>query len=193
MQRSLSLALALGLTILAPRVLAGQETPTFADLAWGTSRETAKETLVAKGYSFVKEDSDHDLEFRNAILGQSAVVYLMFGAGGELVKAYVVLATPDEQARGVYQEMVGILSKKYGEPSRRVENYEAPYHKGDGLEDQAIKLGKASLATVWSPDPEENYGIVCGVTNELAVGVSYESRAWHAEYQRRSRAAARDF
>ncbi len=183
----------IGLTILAPRALPGQETPTFADLAWGISRQAAKATLVAKGYTFVKEDEDHDLQFRTRVFEQPTVAYLMFNPRDELVKVYVVLATPDPQARTVYRQMVDLLTEKYGKPSLEVENYTTPYFAGDGYEDQAIQLGKLSLGTIWTPQPDASYGIVCRVTTQLAVSISYEPRAWEAEANRRSRAMARDF
>ncbi|HET7583484.1 MAG TPA: hypothetical protein VFK13_01165 [Gemmatimonadaceae bacterium] len=193
MRRSLVLALALGFAMLTPRVLPAQETPTFADLAWGSSRDSAKSALVAKGYTFVEEDSDHDLQFRTTVLQQLTAVYLMFNPHGELVKVYVVLATPDAAARGVYKQMVDVLSDKYGDPTMRVENFEAPYQKGDGSEDEAIKAGKATLATIWTPKAKVGYGISCRVTVNLAVGVSYEPSTWHEEFERRSRNSTRDF
>ena len=166
----------------------------YADIPWGASKETVKRTLVQRGYAFLKTDEDGDLQFDGEISNTKARIVAIF-ARDRLVKSGVLIATPDNKAREVFCDMRETLLRKYGAPSSDFHFFTSPYYEGDGFEDQAIRLGKATFAVYWHRDAPEGgqNSISLSITDALSVIVSYESPAWHQEYERRKTRATKDF
>lgn len=156
--------------------LSAAERPTFADCAWGSNRQSVNAQLRASGFSS-KQDEDGDVRFEGNLLGHKTVGIAFFSHEG-LAKVIVRLATPDKDALGVYRRMQETLKRKYGQPQNTFRIFRSPYHDGDGYEEQAIRLGKGTLATFWD-------GLYMEVTDKLTVDISYEGPGWVAEMDRR--------
>ena len=92
----------------------------------------------------------------------------------------------DEKARQVYRDMKATLSAKYGSPSQVVENYDAPYHEGDGHEEQAIREDKAHFLVLWrQPVAKDTSFLGLQITEKLNLFLAYESPNWGTELDRR--------
>jgi hypothetical protein len=159
----------------------------FADVPWLSSRETAKAKIVANGFVFKTQDSDGDLEFTGTVLGHDAIVFAFFTPRNELVKVLVKLITPDNAARRAYRDMRDALVAKYGPPADDTEIYSSPYHKGDGHEDLAIRVGKGLISAIWKD------AMMVMVSEKLTVDVVYEPPYWSDEVARRKRNGTRAF
>jgi hypothetical protein len=159
----------------------------FAGIPWGSDTGTVKEKMMAAGFTFKKQDEDGDLVFEGSVLGYDARAYCLM-AQGRAVKVMITIYTPDNKARETYNEMKGLLAKKYGE-GQYFKSFDPPYDEGDGYEDQAIGLGKAHFDSFWGEHKGEagTYpeGLFLTITEELTVRVSYESSDWGAEADRR--------
>lgn len=157
----------------------------FADIPWGASVNEAKGALTAAGFSS-SQDKDGDLKFQGTLIGFPTSGFVLFGAG-KAVKSIVVLATPSRQAVDVYRDLRGTLTGKYGQPSNTYEFYSKPYYEGDGYQEQAIRLGKATFATFWGST------LSLEVTDRLAVQVTYEGPGWSTEGERRKASSRKAF
>ncbi len=177
----LSLALFLGV---APKPLAAQGYR-FANIPWGSNAATLKQLLADQGLNFVEVDSEGDYKFKGSLYGYDAVLWgLMSNAG--VAKFSITLFTPDQKARQVYRDMKATLSAKYGSPSQVVENYDAPYHEGDGHEEQAIREDKAHFLVLWrQPVAKDTSFLGLQITEKLNLFLAYESPNWGAELDRR--------
>jgi hypothetical protein len=100
-----------------------------------------------------------------------------------LVKVQVRLATPD-QTRGDYTRVVDTLARSYG-ATDGVEVYRMPYQKGDGREDEAVRVGKALLYSMWGDDLQPGQAALVVRATRMVVGLDYESHDWSAESDRR--------
>ena len=166
---------------------------TYAGLRWGLPSDSIRKSLIAKDFVFVKEDQDGDLLFRGKALDEIASVWAFVDAG-RLVKVNVILVTPDQRARKVYAELKASLTEKYGEPESSFENFESPYYAGDGYEDQAIKLEKATFFTMWKKEALGGDSLMgLSITPQLAVSVEYESPRWSVVAKKRAKKAVTDF
>jgi hypothetical protein len=160
----------------------------FADLVWGSSPTEVRAGLVAKGYQDIAADKDGDLGFRGTVLETPVVGRALF-AGAKLSAVTVILVTADKDCRSMYSRMKEVLTAKYGPPTQALEFFTSPYYKGDGFEDQAIRLGKGHFDVFWSTPPEsrdtEGDDLWLGITDRLAVRIQYESPTWSEELKRR--------
>jgi hypothetical protein len=184
MMRRIAVAGALATAIAAPASAQSTEF-TFTGLAWKSRAEDVRGVLERKGYTFVKVDEDGDYSFTGTLVGQKAQLLALM-ADGRLAKFVVFLATPDEVARSTYADLRETLVEKYGRPTETIERYEAPYRKGDGHEDEAVKGKKGELRTFWLREAKPGPAYLSiGVTDNLAVRVVYESPDWVREAERR--------
>ena len=188
---------ALALTLLAPTTVAAQESnvPMFADIPWGTTAAHVRAKMVAKGYTFRQADKDKDYLFLGKYRTTDMLVWAMFDAQRKLVKVYVSWLPPESRYYQFYQEMQTVLTEKYGLPQSTYETYEWPFVYGDGHRDTAVQMGDADIATSWAwpPDPLNSAaGLTLRISERFSVGLSYESPAWSAEADRRTKADAKD-
>jgi hypothetical protein len=163
----------------------------FADIPWNSNVSLVKDALVSKGYTFVKKDVDGDLIFEKQAFGYKSRFMALLSPENGLVKWSISIPTPDPKAFDAYDVVVAQMQRKYGKPDFSLENYESPYEKGDGYEEQAVKLGKATIATVWKNTGEDGVGVQ--ISENLAVIIFYESRFWIKEADRRGAFEASDF
>ncbi len=158
--------------------LSRAESPTFADIRWGANADEVRKQLTSKGFIPGATDKDGDFKFEGSLVGYKAQG-LAFFAGTKIVKVTVRLITPDNKAISAYQSMKDILSKKYGAPSNDFSIFKRPYYDGDGYEEQAIRLGKATISSYWAS------ALGLEIHESLTVQMNYESDAWEGEYARR--------
>jgi hypothetical protein len=161
----------------------------FADVPWGSNPNAVQQLLMAKGYTFNQMDDQGDLEFEGNLIGYPATILMMM-SGGQLVKAFVTLITPDHKARSVYTDLKTTLRRKYGQPSNEFQFFQDPYADGDGFEDLAISVGMATYATYWT---HGDASVSIQISEGLNVDIVYESPAWLSESNRRIAQSHEDF
>jgi hypothetical protein len=180
-----SLAAALFALALLPTLAHAQHTaPTFADIPWGTAGPEVVKAATAAGFHLVARDPDGDYELRGQWLGAPAVAYAYMSPTSGLVKVQVRLSAPDDQPRLQYTRVVETMAAKYGE-TEGVEVYRLPYQKGDGREEEAVRVGKALLYSTWGDDLQPGQAALVVRATKLVVGLDFESHAWSAESDRR--------
>ena len=157
------------------------ESPTFADIQWGASKEEVRKQLTVKGFSPGALDKDGDFKFEGSLLGYKTQGLALF-SDSKVAKIVVRILTPNNKAIDTYGSMKGILADKYGKPEKDFKFFIKPYYEGDGYEEQAIRLGKATFASFWP-------GILLEINEVLTVQVNYESDAWEAEVKKRKASA----
>jgi hypothetical protein len=157
----------------------------FADIPWGSDGATVKRLMAAQALVLEKADSDGDYSFKGQLAGYDASVWALM-AKDTLVKVQVILLTPDQKARQAYRDMKAVLTTKYGEAPKVIEQFEQPYYQGDGYEDQAIKLGKGHFFAIWEKGTGESTSVIgLQISEHLNLLIGYESPRWAAESSRR--------
>ena len=142
---------------LAPRT-GTTEVYEFSSLKWQTPRNEVRDSLKARGFSFVEQDQDNDDQFRGRVDGRDAAVVASY-AGDKVARLMVILLAPDEDGR-LYEGVRQTLAKAYGTPASQ---------KG--------------VATLW---PERAGTLVwTTVTGDRLVKINYEAADWPAEARRR--------
>jgi hypothetical protein len=130
----------------------------FSALKWLTPRAEVRESLKARGFSFIEQDADGDDQFRGRVDGRDAAVVASY-ATDKIARLMVILLSPDEDGR-LYEGIRQSLAKAYGNPARQ---------KG--------------VATLW---PERAGTLVwTTITDERLVKINYEAAEWPAESRRR--------
>lgn len=168
---------------MAPADAAGA--PPFAGVPWLSSAVTVKAILQSKGFTFIKVDSDGDLDFSGAINGKNVRVYAFLTPARTLVKMQVVFVTSNDEALNYYVEMKATLSTKYGAPAKHYEFWMDPYTEADSESEHetALAVGKGVFSSFW--EFSDGGGLYEEITKGLAVSLNYESPGWHIELQRR--------
>lgn len=162
----------------------------FAGLEWSSSKELVKETLVKKGYKYDSE-KDNIFFFEGKVAGNPATVACFFDKENRLLKVVVAFPTEDSECLDWYAEMKESLSKKYGKPTNDFEIYKAPFEKGDGHQELAIKTNKATINCFWT-EADNSSNLALAVQSNLTVQIIYESKEWEKEANRRSDEASED-
>ena len=156
----------------------------LAGIPWGISADSLTELMGPRGYNYNKTDGEGDMLF-DGVLFRTPTRIFAFMAQQKLTKFRVVMNTPDEKAIAMYQQTRAELVKQYGPPKETMEEYEPPYAKGDGKQQQAFRDKKALLRTYWLPSGSRTTLVSVQVSSNLAVLVDYESAAWDRESVRR--------
>lgn len=156
----------------------------LAGIPWGIAPDSVTALIGPLGYNYNKADEDGDLWY-DGILYRAPTRVFAFIAQQKLIKFRVIIHTPDEKAITTYQNARAELVRMYGQPRETVEEYEAPYAKGDNKREKAFKDKKATMRTYWLPKGSRTSHVAIEVTNNLTVLVDYESAAWDKESVRR--------
>lgn len=156
----------------------------LAGIPWGIAADSVTALMEPRGYNYNKSDDDGDLWF-DGILYRTPTRVFAFMAQQKLVKFRVAINTPDEKAIAMYHSARAELVKQYGQPRETVEEYEAPYTKGDNKQLKAFRDKKATMRTYWLPTGSRMSQVSIEVGSNLAVLVDYESTAWNRESVRR--------
>ncbi len=169
-----------------------EESYNFADMEWGLPSAEVRQILDSKGFK-VSADTDGDLKFEGALLSTEVVGWALL-ARDKLAAVTVNFITRDQDARRTYADMRDVLAKKYGTPSNNFKFFRKPYYDGDGYEDQAIKLGKATFACYWVGSEKGKEGdLAINITEQLTVEIRYEAPFWAQEAARRKEKGTRIF
>jgi hypothetical protein len=158
--------------------------PTFAGIPWGASPADVVRGASAAGLQVVGQDADGDYQFEGQLFGAPATVFAYISPSSGLVKVQVRLASPDEAARSHYLKVIEGLSREYG-ATESVEVFRMPFQKGDGREDEAVRVGKGLLYASWGDDLQPGQAALVVRATKLVVGLDYESHEWSAEADRR--------
>jgi hypothetical protein len=154
-------------------------------IPWGIAGDSVQEHLEPRGYNFNKIDEDGDLWF-DGMLFRTPTRVFAFMADQKLVKLRTLIITEDTAAVAMYRTARAELVKQFGTPKETVEEYQAPYKKGDQKQLEAIRSGKGNVRTYWLPPASSRLTLVSvELTDKLVVAVDYESRAWDRESVRR--------
>ena len=157
----------------------------LAGIPWGIAADSVTEHVAPLGYNYNKTDEDGDLLYDGLLYRVPTRIFAFMGQQ-KLVKFRMVIYTPDERAIATYQNARTELVKQYGQPRETVEEYEAPYNKGDAKQQlKAFKDKKATMRTDWLPKGTRTPHVAIFVTSNLTVVVDYESAAWDKESVRR--------
>jgi hypothetical protein len=160
----------------------------LAGVSWGIPADSVTALIEPRGYNFNRVDEDGDMWFDGMLFRSPTRIYA-FMSDDKLVKFRVFISTPDEAAVAAYHEARAELVKQFGPPKATVEQYQAPYRKGDERQLEAIRSGKATLETYWLPGANARMSHVSvSVTDELVVVVDYEGPTWERESLRRRKA-----
>jgi hypothetical protein len=171
---------------IAATLQAQTTTMSFAGLKWGSTRESVKQSLSPLGYAFTKLDEDGDLDYTGELVGYPATMFFFFTPNDALVMVEIHIRTPNNKTRETYKEMKETLTEKYGQPSDDFHFFQPPYFEGDGYEDQAFRLGKATFPSFWKhPGKTGNEMASLEITPALNLEVGYEAPGWHEELIRR--------
>ena len=166
----------------------------FNGIPWGASKAVVKASLPA-GFTLdeaiTANYKNGDLYFTGKLLNENSGVMALFDPNGKLVKVGVILYTKDQDARSRYASTQEMLISKYGKPTDKMEDYSAPYQKGDGYEDTALKLGKGVVLCTWKDDA--GTFLAEKISDTLTVLIQYEPSTWDAEYARRQKETAKQF
>jgi hypothetical protein len=157
----------------------------LAGIPWGISADSVKALIEPRGYNFNRIDEDGDLWF-DGVLNRVPTRIFAFMADQKLVKLRMLQITPDSAALPTYATTRAELVREYGAPKETIEEYAAPYKKGDKKQLSAILAGKATIKTEWLPAAGSRMVYVAAeVTEKAVVTVDYEGRSWERESVRR--------
>ncbi len=191
------LALALAVTLSqASAATQPFNTYSFAGLKWLSSRDETESFLSSKGYEYLgickeiysdcdKYDSN-DQYYSGQVLEKDAMITVNFDGEGRSVSVSIAIDSNASELVNRYLGGVKILKKKYGEPYKSVEKYDAPY--SSNTMGEALEIGKADISTTWSTKKNsqgryEELSIY--LSRKLTLLIDYNSQFWPAEYERR--------
>jgi hypothetical protein len=159
----------------------------LAAIPWGIRGDSVQTLMEPRGYNFNSVDSDGDLVFDGMLMRMPTRVY-GFMAEERLVKFRVAMMTPDEDAIPTYERARAELAKRYGAPKETIEEYDAPYRKGDGRAQEAVAKGKATMRSHWIVGQgARQQHVAIAVTDRLTVMIDYDGPNWERESVRRRR------
>jgi hypothetical protein len=186
-----------GMLLLADVASAQTARRQFAEIPWGSNATVVKAGMLRMDLTFREQDETGDLRFDGLLAGHKAIVYALMNAQDQLTKVQVSVVTEDHQAIRVWEAISGELSERYGKPTLGGRYFSAPFHEGDGDEEQAVRDGKATLTYLWGKDPvgisADDASVITTVTEALNVQIVYESGRWPADSRRRRSGAVKIF
>lgn len=151
----------------------------FADIPWGSSQQEVTKKFKSLGFKAGPPDKDNDIRYDGGtLIGTKAIAFAFF-SDAKLAKITIALLPQNHKSISTYEEMKEILIKKYGPPDVNFEEFQSPYYKGDGYEEQAIRLGKGTFFSSWKSR------VAVTINENLAVAIMYESPSWPQESDRR--------
>ena len=133
----------------------------FSWLKWQTPRQEMRESLKARGFSFVEQDADGDDQFRGRVDGRDAAVVASYA--GDKVARHHGDPAGARRRRPVCTEGIRL---SLGRRLRESGETERPGHA----------LARARGTLVWTT-----------ITDDRLVKINYEAADWPAEARRRKR------
>ncbi|CAM3515455.1 hypothetical protein DESA109040_15015 [Deinococcus saxicola] len=167
----------------------------YSGISWGSDRNLVKTALAKQGYKLVRNDEDKDEVYEGKLVDEDATVFTAYTDKGRLVRLQIIVDVSENRFWPKYEIVKDALIKKYGDPYKDDMHFDEPYKEGDGYEAQAIKLGKATYSSEWWTDyykssddsskVEAHAGLTLAVKDKLLIYVTYISKNWGLEYDRR--------
>ena len=152
---------------------------TFANIPFGSTHAQVRHLTSLKGYVYDSVDSTSTSDiFKGTTDDVSSSVVAKFDNSNRLAKVIVILGTADSEVQDKYTEVHDQLINKYGTPNNDFHFYSDPYFAGDGYEQQALRLGKASFSAYWA-QPNGYAQLSVEISTNLTVNVIYEGPSWH--------------
>jgi hypothetical protein len=161
----------------------------FANLSWGADKEGVISKL-SQNYTYLRDDEDGDLAFTGSLAGES-VSLIAYMSNGSLARVIVAIDPDENEYLRTYKKFKSLLSDRYGRPVEDIEFYNSPYEKGDGYEEQAIRLSKGFLMTEWSARGGDST-LAALSTKAMSILVIYDTAEGEKEEGRRSAESASD-
>lgn len=125
----------------------------------GQGLEVTKAAVLAKGFKFIKKNTDNSYTYQKLINGQLITLHIVATPYSKIVWKFLVYVDENTSwfdSKRSYANMVDILSKKYGKSTGSLMDWESPYYEGDGYEIQAMYYDKCTLLTFFE-DNEGNF------------------------------------
>jgi len=160
-------------------VLFAQNLDGFWGVKWGIGKQEIRTYLASKNIAIAGEDNE-SIAVVTPFGGKPATISYRF-YNNQLYGAMVIYDYVDNLALKNYQSTVAILTEKYGSPTYVESNYESPYYKGDGYEEQAIRLNKGSEFSRWI-FKDQNI-LVCSIGTNLSMSLIYINKELYFQYQ----------
>lgn len=158
--------------------------PRFADLPWGSSAAAVDKAVTALGLKAEKKSDEGDTQYFGKLFDHEAVVITKMSPKG-LMKVHVAIAPPGSDVVALYRRIVSGVTPKYGTPKESVETYVEPFSKGDGMEELALRTGKAKFKSLWVAPGTS--GVLLEINENLLITLVYESAGWAEEGERRTK------
>lgn len=118
-------------------------------LTFGMNQQSAKSIMASKKIDLAESTIKY-LAYRNVPIGTMTANTVVVQFVNNKMHTIKVLFLPDLEAKSqeLYNDLAEILTLKYGK-AESYRHFKTPYEDGDGYEMQAVKLGKADIASYW--------------------------------------------
>lgn len=120
----------------------------FWGINWKTSKDETKKQLLLKGCT-IDFDEKEILGAKGVFAGKNTLILAKF-YNDLLFSAVVFFEKESNKTFSNYDDIVALLTEKYGPPTDSTKYFESPYYWGDGYEEQALKLNKAIVFSDWN-------------------------------------------
>jgi hypothetical protein len=155
----------------------------FLGVKFGSTIEEATKILSAKpGFKVNREFSKPDiLAFTDApFAGRKSFLICLAFVNNKFHTGFAIIAPNlESQLIELYNGIKEELNEKYFKTTSDFKSFKYPYEDGDGHEETAIKLGKASFSSFWNfKNPkgtnDENNIISLEITESMKVKLTYQ-------------------
>jgi hypothetical protein len=119
----------------------------FSGINWNETLQNAEKIMTEKEFIVVSKDNN-DLMLKGKFAGENATIILSF-FDEKFYRAIVIYEYERNRALSKYNSYVSLMSERYGKPNESIERYISPYYKGDGYEEQAIRMNKGIVSSKW--------------------------------------------
>jgi len=144
----------------------------------GVKVEGDKATFIskfkAKGFIITRAENSNVVTMKGTVGGKQYELLISSTPKTKQVwkvSVYLPEATSWSTLKSEYEDYLGILTEKYGEPEKKYSFFSSPYDEGDGYEMSAIKLEKCNYSAFWS----SSVGIYIAISKFQQVRISYEN------------------
>ena len=162
----------IAIAILATSVINAQEfngVPIDGDLTTFVTK------LKAKGYT-LKEYIDNGAILKGKIGTKDIEVFAFTTPKSKKVfklSVYFPERTTWSFLKSEYEELVGVLTDKYGEAHSSYSTFKKPYYEGDGYEMSAVQLEKCNFASYWIK--QNNLTLAVEISKWKQINITYEN------------------
>jgi hypothetical protein len=173
MKRFLALAILFGLCFTIEAQSATQLAG-FLGIKWSDTRETAVSILSNRDFKNIESEKAQDdmaiISCNGSFAGRECSILLLFYQ--EKFYDAVVTIRPDKNTViREYKAIVSELANKYGDSNSVAYSFKSPYFDGDGYEETAIALNKATISSLWRFYNDKT--ILVAINKTLAIVIYY--------------------